>query len=346
MTELKIPNPVLDSKEMKSLDNLSDTYKKLTEPGVIHKTIKATGNLIPKQIKQGVSNIGLSISQQQFYTQMMNVVAEGFKIVEQTASKITISEDSILKKIEQEYDIKLDSIEQITLLRSYQIEKLYNQEKTNNLIFSLLEGGATGAAGFAGLPFNIVISTFLFFRAVQSIAMYYGYDTKNDSSELIIASEVFTQALSPTSNDFDNEFTSIIGKVMLFSTATTIKETTKKTWSDMIAKKGMPLLITQLRALANKSAQKALQKAGEKGLENSIFRETFEQIGKRLTLKGIQKGIPVVSGVLGAFIDTYQMNKVLVYANIFYQKRFILEKESRIQDMFNEPTITVQLREK
>ena len=344
MSEFNIPNPVLDSKEMKSLNELTDMYKKLTEPGVIHKTIKATGNLIPEQIKKGVSNIGLSITQQELYSQMMNVVAEGFKIVEQTASKITISENSILKKVEKEYDIKLDSIEQITLLRSYQIDKLHNQEKTNNLIFSLLEGGATSAAGFAGLPFNIVLSTFLFFRAVQSIAMYYGYDTKNDSSELIIASEVFTQALSPTSNDFDNEFTSIIGKVMLFSTATTVKETAKKTWSDMIAKKGIPLLLTQLRGLANKAAQKALQKAGAKGLENSIFRETFEQIGKRLTLKGIQKGIPVVSGVLGAFIDTYQMNKVLLYANIFYQKRFILEKESRIQDLFNEPTVTVKLK--
>lgn len=344
MSEIKIPNPVLDSKEMKSLNDLTNTYKKLTEPGVIHKAINATGKLIPEQIKQGISNIGLSISQQQLYSQMMNIITEGFKIVEQTASKISISEESILKNIEKEYEIKLGSIEQITLLRSYQINKLQNQETTNNLILSLLEGGATGAAGFAGIPFNIVLSTFLYFRAVQNVAMYYGYDTKNDSSELIIASEVFTQALSPESNSFDNQFTNIIGKVMLFSTATTVKQTAKKTWSDMIAKKGVPLFIAQLRALAHKSAQKALQKAGEKGLENSIFRETFEQIGKKLTLKAVQRGVPIVAGVIGALIDTYQMNKILIYANIFYQKRFILEKESRIQSLFNEPTVTVQIK--
>lgn len=42
----------------------------------------------------------------------------------------------------------------------------------------MIEGGGTGAFGFWGLPFNLVLSTFLYFRAVQSIAMFYGYDVK------------------------------------------------------------------------------------------------------------------------------------------------------------------------
>ena len=41
----------------------------------------------------------------------------------------------------------------------------------------------------------------------------------------------------------------------------------------MIEKGGIPLLLAQMRALANKSAQKALQNAGQKGLENSVFNE-------------------------------------------------------------------------
>lgn len=44
----------------------------------------------------------------------------------------------------------------------------------------------------------------------------------------------------------------------------------------------------------------------------------------------INKSIPFVSAGIGAFLDTAQMKRVLEYADIFYQKRFIAEKESRI----------------
>ena len=176
----------------------------------------------------------------------------------------------------------------------------------------------------------MVLSTFLYFRAVQSIAMFYGYDVKNDSAELVIASEVFSSALSPLKSDTNNEVSSMISKVMLMSQAAVVNQTAKKTWTDMATRGGVPLLLTQMGALANKSAQKALEKAGAKGLEQNVFKEVFEQIGRKLTLKTIQKAVPVISAVFGALIDTAQMNKVLEYADIFYQKRYILEKESRI----------------
>ena len=117
--------------------------------------------------------------------------------------------------------------------------------------------------------------------------MFYGYDVKNDSTELVIASEVFTNALSPSTSDANNEATNIIGKIMLMSQAAVVKQTAKKTWTDMAASGGIPLLLAQMRALAHKSAQKALQNVGAKGLENNIFKEAFEQIGRKLTLKAI-----------------------------------------------------------
>lgn len=60
-----------------------------------------------------------------------------------------------------------------------------------------------------------------------------------------------------------------------------------------------------------------------------MFRGVFEQIGKRLTQQAVKKAVPVVSAAIGAFFDTAQMNKVLDYADVFYQKRFILEKGMR-----------------
>ena len=65
-------------------------------------------------------------------------------------------------------------------------------------------------------------------------------------------------------------------------------------------------------------------------MEKSVFTDVFEQIGKKLSQKAVNKAVPKVSAAIGAFIDTAQMKRVLEYADIFYQKRFILEKESRI----------------
>ena len=53
-------------------------------------------------------------------------------------------------------------------------------------------------------------------------------------------------------------------------------------------------------------------------------------IGRRLTLNAVQKAVPVVSGAIGALFDAGQMRRVVDYADIFYAKRFILEKEARI----------------
>ena len=85
-----------------------------------------------------------------------------------------------------------------------------------------------------------------------------------------------------------------------------------------------------MRALAHKSAKKALEKAGKEGLEKSVFKSVFEQIGKKATKEAVGKAIPIVGAVIGGLFDTAQMNTVINYANIFYHKRFLLEKDVRI----------------
>ena len=110
----------------------------------------------------------------------------------------------------------------------------------------------------------------------------------------------------------------------------------------MAARGGIPLLLVQMRALAYKSAKKALENVGAKGLENNLFKEAFEQIGRKLTLKTVGKAVPVFSALIGALIDTSQMKKVLEFADIFYQKRFILEKETRIHNLIGNEIIDVR----
>lgn len=329
-----LPDPLVDNREAATLDVLSERSKKLMKPSKLGQVGAKIGSVIPKRVKEIGTGVKSEIIEQKVYKQTMELIASGFKVVEEQAAKFSITEKAILKKINGEVkSYEVTELKEICFARSYEISKVVNTYKSQDLLAAFIEGGVTGVAGFAGLPFNIVMSTFLYFRAVQSVAMFYGFDVKNDSEELVIASKVFTNALSPSNIDPNNEMASIIGKVMVMTNASLVKQTSKKKWADMVSKGGVPLLLAQMRALAHGAAKNALQKAGKKGLENCLFREVFEQIGKKLSLKTIQKSVPVVSAVLGALIDTAQMKSVLEYADVFYHKRFIMEKESKINNL-------------
>ena len=60
---------------------------------------------------------------------------------------------------------------------------------------------------------------------------------------------------------------------------------------------------------------------------------------KKLTLENVGKMTPVVSAIIGALIDVAQMNTVVKYADIFYQKRFLMEKGSRIKALLDDDFI-------
>ena len=336
-SEYKVPIPIVDKRESNALDQLTEKYNKLIEPSTAKKIVKKARKLVPDKVKKAGATLGKTITEQELYQQALEQISSGFKVVEEQVSKYTISADMIVKNVsKQSKDVDILTIDEICLVRSYDIAKAVSKNKGMSRLYAVIEGGATGAFGFWGLPFNLVFSLLLYFRAVQAIAMYYGYDVKNDDEELVIASDVFMNALSPSRTDANNELGGMIGKVMVMTQANIVKQTAKKTWTDMATRGGIPLLLAQMRALANKAAQKALEKAGEKGLEQSLFKGVFEQIGRKLTLKTIGKAVPAVSGVIGALIDVGQMNTVVKYADIFYQKRFILEKGARVKMLIND----------
>lgn len=343
--ETKSKNLYLDEKEEEMLLVLTEKYDKLTKPGFLSKTGNKVKQIVPQKLKDFGKKLGSDISKKEIYLQVMNVLADGFKILEEQAAKCTISEKQILKEINKNSKYNIESLDEICNVRSYDISKLVSNYKNIDLLSATIEGASTGAFGFAGLPFNIALSTFLYFRAVQSIAMYYGYDVKNNDSELIIASQVFTNSLSPN-DDINEGNVNLVGKIMVMSQLTLVKQTAKDGWSKMIEKGGLPLLLAQLRALANKAAKKALEKAGKSGLEKSVFRETLEQVGKKLSLKSLGgKSVPVAGAIIGGLMDVSQMKKVLDYADIFYHKRFILEKEMRINNKSSDNIVDAEFVE-
>lgn len=325
-----LPSPIIDEMEADSLRKLCERYEELLTPGVLAKTGQKVVEFVPATVKGMGEKAKDVITEQELYVQCMKVVVDGFCTLEKLAAKLSVSEDKIVKRINAASNkVNITAIDEVCLARGYDIAALVDKYKTQNIGLALLEGGATGCIGFAGLPFNLVLSVFLYYRAVQSIAMYYGYDIKNDPAELIIASDVFGNALSPNTQG-TSKIAGVIGKIMTMTEITTVKQLSKKTWEEMAKHGGMALLVCQMRALANKAAQNALEKVGQKGLEESLFKGVFTQIGKNMSKKALGKTMPVVGAVIGALFDTSQMKTVFEYADIFYNKRFLLEKEARI----------------
>lgn len=326
-----IPDPMLDTRELKELDSLTERIKKLEEPDVLKKMGDAIGQIVPSQVKDALDGAANAVQSQKLYEDAMGVIAKGFLAVEEQAARFTIDEHAVLDEYRKTYpNLAINSLNELSLLRSYDVAKVAHDQKVQHLLVAFAEGAATGAPGFAGLPFNLVLSTFLYYRAVQSIAMLYGYDAKNNPDELMIAGEVFSYSLMPGEGRNDG-LAGTVGKIMMLAEVTTVRQTVKKGWKAMIEQGGTTLLIAQIRSLAHGAARKALEKAGKKGLEVGAFRSVFEQVGRRLTQKAIGRAVPFVGAAIGAFFDAGQMSAVLEYADIFYHKRFIMEKEYRVE---------------
>lgn len=326
------PDPMYDSREMRELSELTERYEKLTEPGILDRAGSAVMGFLPDGVKDLARGAAESLTEQELYTQMMKIVAEGFGTLERYAAAATVSDKDVLASVNKEAEEHLSSLDELCLLRSYVVARAAQGQNVQHLLLAAVEGAATGAVGFAGIPFNLVLSMFLYYRAVQSIALSYGYDVRNDPSELLIASQVLSFAFSPTGADLGGA-AGVVGKIMGIAEVATVGQVVKKGWQAMAERGGACLLIAQMRALAHASARKALEKAGKAGLERSAFRNILEQVGKRLPQKAVQRGVPIIGGLIGALFDTGQMQRTLSIADTFYHKRFLVEKELRVSDL-------------
>lgn len=334
--EYVIPEPLIDQMEEREIDRLIADYEKMTSPSVIAKAGQAIADAAPDSVKEIAGKVGGfakdtfdGLTQQELIADALKVVSEGFGDLEEQVAEKSIGAEYVLRTIDEgEQAQKVSSLDEICLLRSYDVARIAKSTYGQHKGAAVVEGGATGAAGFWGIPFNFALSMLVYFRAVQSVAMFYGYDVKNDPEELVIAGEVFTKSLSPgsrggASNDY-------VGKILMFADAAAIKQCAKKGWTAMAEKGGIALLIAQMRALANKTAQKAVEGADKKAIEAGIFKEALTQVGTELTLKNIVAFVPIAGGAVGALFDLGQMRRILEFADVFYHKRFLVEKAERV----------------
>lgn len=335
-----IPSPILDSKERNFLVKAAKQYKKMTGFTRTDKLGAKMATMLPKDVQKTVALARDAITNQKFYIQAMDIAAKGFEAIEKQAVKFTVSESTILKEVD---GVVLNNnivvLDEICLARSYDIEQLVEKFKQKNIALALVEGAVTSFGGLMGISFNLALSTFIYYRSVQSVAMYYGYDVKRDPAELIIASEVFSRAMRTES--FDASMSNTMTEIMLVSEVTAITGVVKRGWSAVASRSAESLLARQLKVLANEAAQRRLQRAGMKGLESSLFKSIFaQQVEKKVAANTVKRAVPAISAVVAGCIDGAQMNQVITLANLFYGKRFLLEKEQRIADISKYDCIT------
>lgn len=332
-----IPNPIVDEREYLELGSLTQRYEQLVSPSLLAKAGMKVADATPDAVKRLAGRAGdaaretfRGLTEQELVAQALQRSAEGFGRLEEQAARMTVGREFALHAINSgTQGERVSSLDEVCMLRSYDVAKAANATYGQHMGAAAVEGGLTGAAGFWGIPANFALSMLVYFRAVQSVAMMYGYDVKGDPDELVIAGQVFSSSMSPGSqSDASADY---VGKVLLFAGSAGVRQAAKKGWTAMIQQGGAALLIAQMRALANKAAQKALVKNGAKELEGTVFRNVLKQVGMKMSLKNVVRVVPLFGAGVGLLFDTAQMDRVIKFADIFYHKRFIMEKPQRVR---------------
>lgn len=328
----------LNQKERDLLETLTKKYEKFIQPSPMQinliNTKDKVSEYLPERAKKITSDAIKSASDWLVIRKVMESAGKGFGVVNENSARYTLSKKHVIKSLSKE-DIQVDQFEGICELRSYYVEKnVINRRKMFDLPTAFVGGGVTGFFGLWGVPFNLAYTFFMYYRTVQAVGLYYGYDVVDDPSELEFASSVTVECLSPHIASDAQNLGSIVSRMMFATNVTALKESlTKLTYEQMAQKGGAELLYVQIRALAHAQAKKALEKAGKEGVEAGIFKNLLEQIGKRMSKEAGKKAVPVMGGIIGALSDTYTMNKIIKGANLIYHKRFLFEKDIRINEL-------------
>jgi hypothetical protein len=340
MSKFIAPSPILDGREEQRLISLTADYQKFIAPGRISKAIgrarDAIVQITPEKFKKLSGDAFNAASEHAVIQKAMAVAGKGLGVLgNQSAQRLVVSAEGVVQTLSRP-EHPLTSYRHICGLRSYTVEEIVKSKGFQHRALAFLEGGITGAPGLVGIPFNIALSFLLFFRATQSIAMYYGYDVKREPSELEAAAQITLECLAPGTAAGEESFSGLIAKMMAVGELSALNASLSKTYAQMIGKKGFSLFYVQFRALANKAAEKALKKAGEKGIEAGIYKNLLEQVAKQVPKATAQRAIPLISGFIGAGVDSYVMHRILIGANLVYHKRFIVEKADRIKTVLKD----------
>lgn len=130
-------------------------------------------DIVPAEVKSAFVQIGNTVSEQQIYEQALGLLGSGFKVLEEQAARVTVSEDSVIKGVNATSKAAdIESLEEVCRIRAYDVSKVANKSNLQHIVAALVEGGGTGVAGFAGIPFNLVVSLSGLFRILSGTPIF------------------------------------------------------------------------------------------------------------------------------------------------------------------------------
>jgi hypothetical protein len=325
----------LDDRETRLLEKLTEDYRVFVSPGRMTQAISALtkqiGAVAPERLRRLAADAVGIAAESDFIKTVLAHAGKGFQEIIKHASRFAQSPEKVVEVLRSN-GVQAESFEHICGHRSYQIERVCTGLNHRDVLAAVAEGAVTGAPGLFGVPFNIALSFFLYFRAAQSTALYYGYDVIGDPRELELASEVTLTSLAPNSETGTETLGGLIGKMMFAANVSALRHSLgRRTYEEMAKRGGAELLYVQIRAMANKAAARALRGAGKEGLEGSVFRKMLERVGSGLPKEAGKKAVPLLGAVVGGLSDGHYMIRVLRGSNLIYHKSFLFEKEERVR---------------
>ncbi|MBD8068975.1 EcsC family protein [Bacillus sp. PS06] len=214
----------------------------------------------------------------------LHAVIQGTQLQMDARDRIITSARAFHDEVDQLSDLKNLTLDQLAYLADHQIAK--------HRVYSFAQGGLVGTGGLLLVGTDILTMTIINLRAVQLIAMTYGYETSTPY-EMMLSLKVFHGATLP-------------------------KNLKHRGWEELIEEldgaTDNPFFYEGTDHFVNEAWVKQPLKQILKGFVIFMFRKKLIQ------------GLPLVGMTIGASMNYQFTRQVTEFAHKFYQYRYLNEK--------------------
>lgn len=188
----------------------------------------------------------------------------------------------------------VEVFEDIKECRLEQLRYIAQHQVAKHRLLSFAQGGLSGAGGLLFLGIDIPASIAAHLRSIQVLALSYGYPI-NQPYETVLSLRVFHAATLP-------------------------KEHQQEAWDQLMSE------------VMNQELNPYLFETEEVVADHKWMRHLVGLVGKGFVIfmlrKRLIQGIPLMGMVYGATANYQLSRQITDFANNFYQKRWLLEKQS------------------
>ncbi len=275
----------LTEREKRVLDELKDWEVSLSEyiPNdlelVYDRYLERTFSMLPEEV------------QQQFFAKLDTWLFHLHALIQ--GSQLQLEAKERILSAGRVFNSDIESISEMKSLNLEQIQYITDQQIARHRLYSFVQGGMSGSGGNLVLGADIPAMSIINLRAVQLIAMSYGFEV-NTPFEMMTALKVFHAAMMPKRLQYSG-------------------------WNEL------------MEDLKQAEDSEYYFYNGKEELTNITWVEQpIKQIMKATMILMFRKrklqGIPIISMAIGAGANYQMTRRVTDFAHKYYQMRYFLHK--------------------